>query len=154
MGHGTGWSLFGLAQILDVFPKEHPEYNDLVEVFRELCIAAANVQDEDGSFHAILNMPSTLFCIHYVCWLGYAFLHGVRMGYLDESFRERGLKAWNALKARTFRGGVITSAAGTGVSRRLEYYLQRFGVLRKDTFLKGGGSQPLFLVNEVMRLKK
>ena len=32
MGHGHGWSTFGLSQILDFFPEDHPERQDLLAV--------------------------------------------------------------------------------------------------------------------------
>ena len=152
MGHGTGWSAFGLSQILDILPTDHPDYGALQGLLCDLCDAAARRQGEDGGFHSILDVPWTLFNIHYTGWLSYVFLRGARLGYLDECFRERGLRAWQAMKARTFQGGVIASASGSPVARSFDFYIERFGELRTDVFARRVGVQGLFALNEVLRL--
>ena len=141
----------GLVQLLDYFPTDHSGYGEVLSIFRELCEDAATFQGEDGSFHSILNYHWTPYCVHYTSWLGHAFLRGARKGYLDEVFVEKGLKAWEATKMRSFQGRVIGLAAGTPVSRRMGYYLYRYGVMRLEKCLPGN-AQPLFLLNEVMRL--
>ena len=153
IGHGSGWTAMGLVHLLDYFPTDHSDYDEVLSIFRELCQDAAKFQGEDGSFHSILNYHWTPYCVHYVSWLGCAFLRGARKGYLDEVFVEKGLKAWEATKMRSFQGRVIGLAAGTPVSRRMEYYQYRYGVMRLDKCIPGPlNAQPLFLLNEVMRL--
>jgi len=153
MGHGVGWCSFGLAQILEIFPLDHPEYKDLVGIFNELCEAAITVQDErDGCFHSILNWPHTLMNIHYTAWLGYAFLKGARKGFLPEKFVDHGRRAWEGIKIRCWNGAVISAAAGNPVARQLTYYMVRNNELRFDGFRNGYGSQAIFCLLEVMRL--
>jgi unsaturated rhamnogalacturonyl hydrolase len=152
MGHGTGWSAFGLAQILDALGPEHPRRPALLRHFQQLCGAAAACQDANGGFHSLLNVPWTLFNVHYTGWLGYAFLHGARCGHLDVEFRERGRRAWHALKRRTFRGGIITSCGGSPVARCLDFYVERFGELRMDHFAAPSPRQALYTLNEILRL--
>ena len=152
MGHGVGWSAFGLSGILEILPTDHPDYDTLLGLFRDLCDAAAKCQGEDGGFHSILDVPWTLFNIHYTGWLGYVFLRGARLGLLDPSFRERGLRAWQAIKARTFQGGVIAAAGGSPVARSFDYYIERFGELRPDVFERRAGIQGLYTLNEALRV--
>lgn len=153
MGHGTGWCAVGLAQILDDFPLDHPEREDLVRIFASLCQAAAAVQSPQGGFHSILNWHSTPVNEHYTSWLSFAFLHGARMGYLDSSFREKGLTGWHALKSRLFRGGFVCAAGGTGVSKRMEYYLLRMSNVRLQAFKLGPAFvQELLVLQEALRI--
>ncbi len=150
IGHGSGWTALGLVHILDYFPTDHVDYDEVLSIFREVCEDAAKFQGKDGTFHSILNYHWTPYCVHYASWLGHAFLRGARKGYLNEIFVEKGLKAWKATKKRSFQGRVIGLAAGTPVSRRMDYYLYRYGVMLLHKCLPGN-AQPLFLLNEVMR---
>lgn len=155
MGHGTGWSAYGLAQILEVFPRDHAAFDDLVRIFNELCEAAIRVQDpEDGCFHSILNWPDTLMNIHYTAWLGYAFLKGARKGFLPGKFVGHGKRAWEGIKIRCWNGAVISAAAGNPVARQMQYYMTRNNELRFDGFRNGYGSQAIFCLLEVMRLSE
>ena len=152
MGHGTGWCAVGLAQILDDFPLDHPQHGGLVQIFTALCEAAAAVQGPQGGFHSILNWHSTPVNEHYTSWLSFAFLHGARMGYLDPSFRDRGLAGWHALKSRFFRAGFVCAAGGTGVSKRMEYYLLQTSNIRLQAFKPGPAFvQELLVLQEVLR---
>ena len=153
MGHGTGWCAVGLAQILDDFPLDHPQRGELVQIFAALCEAAAAVQGPQGGFHSILNWHSTPVNEHYTSWLSFAFLHGARMGYLDPSFRDRGLAGWHALKSRLFRAGFVCAAGGTGVSKRMEYYLLQTSNIRLQAFKPGPAFvQELLVLQEVLRM--
>ena len=151
IGHGSGWTAMGLVHLLDYFPTRHSAYDEVKSIFLELCQDTLRVQGEDGSFHSILNYHWTPYCVHYTSWLGHAFLRGARKGYLDQRFVEPGLKAWEATKMRAFQGRVIGLNAGTPVSRRMPYYLYRYGAMRLDKCMHKHNAQPLFLLNEVMR---
>jgi len=153
MGHGTGWCAVGLAQILDDFPPDHPRHGELVRIFTSLCEAAAAVQGPQGGFHSILNWHSTPVNEHYTSWLSFAFLHGARMGYLEPSFQNKGLAGWYALKSRLFRGGFVCAAGGTGVSKRMEYYLLRMSNVRLQAFKPGPAFvQELLVLQEVLQI--
>ena len=155
LGHGLGWSAFGLSQILDFFPDDDPERDGLLEIHREQADAAARVQHPEGGFHTILNWPWTHINVHYTAWLGYVFLHGARKGWLDPSYRDRGLAAWHALKMRSFWGNVACAAGGNPVSRRLPYYVEHNCRVHVETFAgRGNAAQSLFTLLEVLRLAK
>ncbi len=153
MGHGIGWSAVGLAQILDLFPKDHPQFDDLVRIYQSICTAAMKVQGPDGGFHSILNWHFTPVNEHYSSWLTYALLHGVRKGYLDERLREPALAGWKCLQGRLFRGCFVMAAAASGVSKRMEYYLCKTSTIRIDMFDKDPGyAQELLAFHEIMFL--
>ena len=59
IGHGHGWSTFGLSQILDFFPSHHPERTRILDIHREQVEDVARFQDDDGSFHTMINWPWT-----------------------------------------------------------------------------------------------
>jgi len=153
MGHGHGWSTFGLSQILDFFPPHHPERARILDIHREQVEDVARFQDDDGSFHTMINWPWTHVNLHYTAWLGYAFLHGARMGWLNGSYRERGLAAWHALKSRTFWGNVAAAVGGNPVSRQVTFYLEHNCQLHDERFSGSGrAAQAVFTLHEVLRL--
>ena len=153
MGHGLGWSSVGLAQILDLFPKDHREYNDLVEIYQSFCEAAVSVQGPEGTFHSILNWHWTPVNEHYTSWLTYALLHGIRKGYLDESFREPAMKAWRGMKGRLFRGAFAMACGASGVANRMDFYVGRTFGHRDNPFLEDlAYIQQLLAFHEIMFL--
>lgn len=89
-GRAVGWYAMALVDVLDVFPKDHPDYGTILGIFRDLAEAVRRVQDPvTGVWYQILDLParegnyreasaSSMFV--------YALAKGVRMGYLDASY--------------------------------------------------------------------
>lgn len=123
-GHGMLWTCFGLQNILEHWSPDYPAYDEVLHMYHDACDAVAAVQDPvTGEFHHILDMPQSSFGRIYTPALAYVFLRGARLGMLPGEFRERGMRAWEAMKCRIFQGGTIGGDSGTPQSKRLEFYL-------------------------------
>lgn len=89
-GRGMGWYAMALVDILELFPKEHEEYEQILGVARGMAEAIAGHQDEQsGVWYQVVNMPgeegnyleasaSSMFV--------YFLSKGVRLGYLDQTY--------------------------------------------------------------------
>lgn len=124
-GQGSHWVIFGLAHLLEDAPRDHPLYPRVLEQFRRACEAVCRCQDQEGAWHHILNMPFTPFARIYTASFTHALLRGVRLGLLDDPFRENGLRGWRALKKRLFRHTVLGQDGGTPNAKRFEFYLMQ-----------------------------
>jgi len=137
--------------LVELWPKDHAAYGEVLGMFQDACHAAARVQDPDtGGFHHILDLPQTPYARIYTPALAYVFLRGVRLGFLPEEFRERGRSAWNAVKQHVFQGGNFGGDTGTPQSKRLEFYLLQpmtydFQIVRSRSFWQAHAA------NEILR---
>lgn len=98
-GRGNGWAFAGLARGLDVMGKDAKYYDEYVRDFRAMAASLKNVANEDGSFTVSFYDKET-YPYHetsstVLITLGY--LIGLRLGMLDETYREIAEKSVNWL---------------------------------------------------------
>lgn len=97
---GTGWSIAGLAQVLEHFPRSHPDYPRYQQQFREMARAFLAAQQNDGLWRPGLLDPGThtaretsgsAFAVFALAW---GLNHGLLEG---DDYRKAVVKGWNAL---------------------------------------------------------
>lgn len=97
-GRAMGWYAMALVDVLDYFPKDHPKYQDIVAILQRLAAAVARVQDpQTGVWYQVLDKagePGNYREASASCMFTYALLKGVRLGYLDATYRKTGKKAY------------------------------------------------------------
>ena len=99
-GRGNGWVLGGLAEILQVLPKEEPSRAFYQEVVVELATLVAGLQSSDGYWHASLLDPASYPSPETSAtgFIVYALAYGVNEGLLDKkAFMPVIKKGWKAL---------------------------------------------------------
>jgi unsaturated rhamnogalacturonyl hydrolase len=86
----VGWFMMALPDILDFFPDDHPKRDKIIRVFRETADAILAVQDGASAvWFQILNQggrPGNYLEASASCMFVYAFVKGVRCGYLDSAY--------------------------------------------------------------------
>jgi rhamnogalacturonyl hydrolase YesR len=104
---GNGWVFAGIANILDVLPKDNPNRPRLEALFRDMAARLKSVQKSDGywppSLLAPENSPAeTSGTGFYV----YGFAWGVKNGLLDAAtYRPAVDKGWAALTRAVAKDG-------------------------------------------------
>lgn len=100
-GRAMGWYCMGIADVLDYLPKNHAKRDSLVLIFRNAVTAMLRVQDkETGLWFQVLNegqRPGNYPEATVSCMMAYSILKGVRMGYLDQSYKSKGERAYNGI---------------------------------------------------------
>lgn len=111
-GRAVGWYMMAMVDVLDFMPQNHPGREALLNILQPLSENLLKYQDaQTGAWSQVLDMPERegnyqeTSC---TSMFAYAFLKGARKGYLDEKFRDAGLKAYNGL-VKYF---VVTDAQG------------------------------------------
>ena len=94
-GRGNGWVICGFPMILDNIGLDHKEAPAIIELFRSTSEALLGLIGEDYSFTTLLGEKSYRE-LSATALISAGWLHGIRCGYLDESFLEPAIKAFMA----------------------------------------------------------
>jgi rhamnogalacturonyl hydrolase YesR len=151
-GRGNGFAALGFAEALTALPRDHPERAKLLEIHRLHLRAVCALQAQSGMFRQVLDFAGSYEELSATCMFGYAMARGLRMGWLDDSFRGPLQRAWGAASLRTDDNGGLTGVcAGTGPQKTLQAYLDRPALSGLDD---RGGSLALWFATEVAALQR
>ena len=97
---GNGWVFAGLARVLDLFPKDHPDYPRYVELYQTMARAVLATQQPDGLWRVGLLDPDT----HTVressgsSFYTFGLAWGINRGFLERATAEPAIRrGWHAL---------------------------------------------------------
>lgn len=99
-GRALGWYAMALVEVLDALPATYTRRQELLNVFRHVMASVVNYQDEtSGVWYDVLDVDDPRNYLEATCssMFAYALLKGVRMGYLDTSYRNAGIKAYRGI---------------------------------------------------------
>ena len=125
-GRGNGFAALGYAETLTHLPADHPDRPTLIDNHTRHLTALRALQRPDGMFTQLLDEPGTYRELTSVCMVGYAVARGVRLGWLDESWRPFAQSLWRAASERIgIDGSVVDGCAGTGAVNDRRFYIDR-----------------------------
>lgn len=98
----VGWYFVALVEVLEVYPKNLPGHARLVEYLTTLADGLKKAQDTSGGWWLIMDEPYPGEARNYIessatAMFAYAYLKGIRLGLLEEEYRETAVKAWDLL---------------------------------------------------------
>lgn len=107
-GRGMGWYAAALVDVLDLMPREHPDYEVLSEIFSQVAEGIRRWQDStSGVWYQLLQYDDSFMSArghrNYLeasasCMFTYALFKGLRLGLLDNSvFSPIAQKAYDGL---------------------------------------------------------
>lgn len=99
-GRGLGWYSVGLVEVLEYLPENHPKKERLLEIFRNLMAGVSKVQDSTGTWWQVVDkgdLEGNYLEASASSMFTYSFAKGVRLGYLDDKYKEIANKAYNGL---------------------------------------------------------
>ena len=89
-GRAMGWYAMALVEVLDYFPKDHPQRNSLIAILNRSAAAIEKYQDrKSGLWYEVLDKGGTrgnFVEASASCMFVYALAKGVRLGYLPSSY--------------------------------------------------------------------
>ncbi|MBN1603273.1 MAG: glycoside hydrolase family 88 protein [Chitinispirillaceae bacterium] len=99
-GRGNGWAAAGTAELLEILPKEHVKYNEVVNGFKKHMKGLIDVQLDKGMWPQLLastdsrNWDETSGTSMFI----FALFTGLELGILDkETYLEPARKGWMAV---------------------------------------------------------
>jgi unsaturated rhamnogalacturonyl hydrolase len=146
-GRGNGFAAMGLTEALTAMPASHASRAAILDSYRRQMAAAKAQQAPDGMWREIIDDPAAYREETATAMLMTAMARGVRLGWLDASYRPAIDRAWRALSAHVVEDGTVIdvcTSTGSGPTRR--FYFDRQAVTGADD---RGGAMALLAAMEM-----
>ena len=151
-GRGNGFAALGLAETLTYMPADHPKRGRIEEMALRHMTALRDRQEASGMIRQVVDFIGSYQELTATCMVGYSLARGLRLGWLDASFRETVELAWRGVSERIDdRGNIIDACTGTGNGLTLRHYLDREALTGFDD---RSGSMALWFAAEIERLRR
>ena len=149
-GRGNGFAALGFAETLTYLPDDHPDRETLVTIHVKHLDALRRIQHPSGMWLQVLDFPGSYQEMSATCMIGYAVARGLRLGWLDASYRASLESAWAGVSERIDDdGGLVDVCTGTGVQQSLRDYLDREAIFGLDD---RGGAMALWFATAMEQL--
>ena len=94
-GRGNGWVICAFPMILDHIGTDHERAPEIIEIFKKTSYALLPLMNADATFNTLLKHKSYRE-LSATALIAAGWMHAVRCGYLDESFRDGAVRAFCA----------------------------------------------------------
>ena len=95
-----GWYVMAMIEVLDALPEDYARRGEVIDLFKRAMAAVVRYQDkESGVWYDVLDVKDERNYLESTAssMFTYCLLKGARLGYLDESYREAGVKAYEGI---------------------------------------------------------
>ena len=151
-GRGNGFAAFGLMEALTYLPAASPDRSRVLQSYQSLMKGLIAQQAPDGMWRQVVDEPGSYREFTVTAMVVTAMARGVRLGWLDASYRPIVTRAWQGLLARIAEdGSLMDVCTGTGSGPTKQYYLNRAGVTGADD---RGGAMGLTAALEMEELTR
>ena len=99
-GRAMGWYVMAIVDVLDYFPEDHPQRDDIELILDDLAEALVNYQDETGVWYQVVDQgdrEGNYLEASASIMFTYAMKKGANEGYLDESYHEVAERAFEGI---------------------------------------------------------
>ena len=132
-GRGNGFGALGLSELLTVLSPDHPDRAAVLDVHRRHLAGMRAHQAPDGMWRQVVDEPGSYRETSVTAMTLTAMARGIRLGWLDESYRPAVDRAWRALLAHVADDGALVDVCiGTGAGPTRRHYLDRPAVNGAD----------------------
>jgi rhamnogalacturonyl hydrolase YesR len=132
-GRGNGFAALGLMEALTHLPASWPERGVVLRSFRSLVNGLSPHQAADGMWRQVVDEPGSYRELTVTAMLVAAIARGLRLGWIEASYRPMLDRAWQGLLRRVREDGTFVDVCtGTGAGPTREYYLNRTGLSGPD----------------------
>lgn len=123
----NGWAVMTLVELLEVLPKEHAAYQDVLSQLRKHINGLVKYQDGTGFWHQLIDRNDTYLETSATAIYTYAIARAINRGYIDKAaFAPVALLGWNAVSTKvTEKGHVEGTCVGTGMGFDPAFYYYR-----------------------------
>ena len=130
---GNGFAALGMAELVTALPTAHPDRGAVLEIFRRQMDGLRSHQAADGMWFQVVDTAGSYREGSLTALAITAMARGLRLGWLDDSFRTVVAHAWSALLAHVeLDGELVDVCISTGAGPTRRYYLDRPAVNGHD----------------------
>ena len=151
-GRGNGFAAFGLMEALTYLPAASPDRPRVLQSYQALMKGLMGQQAPDGMWRQVVDEPGSYREFTVTAMVVTAMARGIRMGWIERTYRPVVRRAWQGLRARIAEdGSLMDVCTGTGSGPTRQYYLERAGVTGADD---RGGAMGLTAALEIEELNR
>ena len=151
-GRGNGFAALGLMEALTSLPAAHPARANVLAIYQRQMNGLKLMQAPDGMWRQIIDQPGSYREESATAMVLTAMARGVRLGWLDKTYRPVIDRAWRALAAHiTEDGGIVDICTSTGAGPTRRYYFDRAAIDGPDD---RGGAMALLASMEMYELSR
>ena len=148
---GSGWAAIGIANILSAMPKDHPGYDEVLNVFNKILIGVSSYQTKSGLWRHLVNRTDCFEETSGSTYIVYAIAKGVNEGYLAKEYSDVAIAGWQGILSMQDADGKIRNVTSQVSGSTSPSYYYNNPVDESDDHLYGA----LFLAGvEMMKLKE
>ena len=123
----NGWGIWATSEVLLQLPKNHPQYQAILQHYKKHVSALTKLQNANGFWFNVLDRTDSKEEVSGTAIFTMAIARGINNGWLDaETYKPIAMKAWDALKTRIDMDGTVHDICmGTMCSDDVSYYINR-----------------------------
>ncbi|WP_157206264.1 glycoside hydrolase family 88/105 protein [Mariniflexile maritimum] len=126
-GRANGWAVMAMVELLEVLPKDHPGYAEVLSQLQAHIAGLVNYQDGTGFWHQLLDRNDSYLETSATAIYTYAIARAINRGYIDKmAYAPVVLLGWNAVATKVNdKGQVEGTCVGTGMAFDPAFYYYR-----------------------------
>jgi unsaturated rhamnogalacturonyl hydrolase len=123
----NGWALMTMVELLEVLPKNHPGYPQVLSQLQKHIAGLMQYQDGTGFWHQLLDRNDSYLETSATAIYAYSIARAINRGYVDKmTYAPAVLLAWNAVASKVNeKGQVEGTCVGTGMGFDPAFYYHR-----------------------------
>jgi unsaturated rhamnogalacturonyl hydrolase len=125
-GRANGWVMWAISEALMKMPKNHSDYNSIMKIYISHLEGLLKHQGKSGMWHQVIDHYDSYEESSCTAMFIIGLTRGVNNGWIDHSYSEYAVKAWDALTKKIEPDGIVHGICrGTGIGYDLEFYFNR-----------------------------
>lgn len=126
-GRANGWAVMTLVELLEVLPKTHPGYTEVLAQLKMHVAGLAACQSGTGFWHQLLDRSDSYLETSATAIFAYSIARAINRDYIDkQAYSAMVLLAWNAVSTKVNENGqVLGTCVGTGMAFDPAFYYHR-----------------------------
>ena len=123
----NGWAVMTMVELLEVLPKNHPGYPQVLAQLQKHIAGLLQYQDGTGFWHQLLDRNDTYLETSATAIYTYAIARAINRGYVDKlAYTPAVVLAWNAVASKVNANGQVEgTCVGTGMGFDPAFYYYR-----------------------------
>ena len=123
----NGWAVMTMVELLEVLPKNHPGYPQVLAQLQKHIAGLLQYQDGTGFWHQLLDRNDTYLETSATAIYTYAIARAINRGYVNKmAYTPAVVLAWNAVASKVnTKGQVEGTCVGTGMGFDPAFYYYR-----------------------------
>ncbi len=125
-GRANGWIVWATAELLNVLPTQHRDYQKVLKAFRQHTAALVKCQLPNGMWPQLLNRPDSYAETSCTAMFTLAIARGVSKGWLPQAYKKYALLGWQGVARNVEGNGLVHGICrGTEIGFDEQFYLDR-----------------------------